>query len=126
MATTKAPSPIDIHVGSRLRTRRVALGMTQATLGERLGLTFQQVQKYEKGKNRMGASRLQQAADVLGVAVPFFFEGGTDGPFKSVGRAPSSAYIDNFVASEDGLRLAKGVHANTEARRAASYRRACE
>jgi transcriptional regulator with XRE-family HTH domain len=107
MATTKAPSPIDIHVGSRLRTRRVALGMSQATLGEAFGLSFQQVQKYENGKNRMGASRLQQAADILGVTVPFFFEGGADGPFKSDGRDPSPAHIDDFVSSEDGQRLIK-------------------
>ena len=66
------PSPIDIHVGSRMRMRRMMLGMSQEKLGDAFGLTFQQVQKYESGKNRMGASRLQQAADILGVEVPFF------------------------------------------------------
>src|SRR4051812_44650191 len=103
----KGPSPIDGHGGSRMRMRRMMLGITQETLGDAFGLTFQQVQKYEKGMNRMGASRLQQAADFLGVAVPFFFEGGTDGPFMSNGRAPSSAYINDFVSSEDGQRLIK-------------------
>ncbi|MGZ5261715.1 MAG: helix-turn-helix domain-containing protein [Burkholderiales bacterium] len=104
---TTSPSPIDIHVGSRLRKRRRMVGISQEKLGEALGLTFQQIQKYEKGVNRIGASRLQQAADVLGVTVSFFFEGGADGPFESDGRAPSPAYLDDFVSSEDGLRLAK-------------------
>jgi transcriptional regulator with XRE-family HTH domain len=104
MVNAKTPSPIDIHVGSRLRKRRRMLGMSQATMGERLGLTFQQVQKYEKGMNRIGASRLQQAADILGVTVPYFFEGGDEGPYKG---ALSPSYIDDFVSSSEGLRLAK-------------------
>jgi transcriptional regulator with XRE-family HTH domain len=66
-------------VGSRLRMQRLASGMSQQSLAEAIGVTFQQVQKYEKGMNRMGASRLQQAANVLEVSVPFFFEGGTTG-----------------------------------------------
>jgi transcriptional regulator with XRE-family HTH domain len=107
MAKTKASDSIDAHVGSRVRIRRLALGMSQATLGERLGLTFQQVQKYEKGMNRMGSSRLQHAADILGVTVPFFFEGNADGPFRSDGRDPFPAYIDDFVTTSDGLRLMK-------------------
>jgi len=72
MAKTKASNAIDAHVGSRVRMRRMMLGMSQEKLGDALGLTFQQVQKYEKGTNRMGASRLQQAADILGVAVHSF------------------------------------------------------
>jgi transcriptional regulator with XRE-family HTH domain len=107
MARTKDINPIDGHVGNRLRMRRIEMGMSQEKLGEAFGLTFQQVQKYEKGMNRMGASRLQQAAYVLGVTVPFFFEGGADGPFMSDGSAPSPSYIDDFVTSHDGLRLAK-------------------
>ena len=107
MAKTKGPSPIDIHVGSRMRMRRMALGMSQEKLAARLGLTFQQVQKYEKGANRMGSSRLQQAADVLGVAAAFFFEGAGGGHYQADGNAPSPAYIENFVASAEGLRLAK-------------------
>jgi transcriptional regulator with XRE-family HTH domain len=106
MAKTKGPSPIDIHVGSRMRIRRMALGMSQEKLATGLGLTFQQVQKYEKGANRMGSSR-QQAADVLRVAAAFFFEGAGGGPYQPDGSAPSPAYIDDFVASEEGLRLAK-------------------
>jgi transcriptional regulator with XRE-family HTH domain len=115
MAKTKGPSPIDIHVGSRMRMRRMALGMSQEKLAKALGLTFQQVQKYEKGANRMGSSRLQQAADVLGVAAAFFFEGADGGPY---GSAPSPAYIDDFVASEEGLRLAKSfMHLHPAVRR---------
>jgi transcriptional regulator with XRE-family HTH domain len=107
MAKTKTPNPIDAHVGSRLGMRRMMLGMSQEKLGEAFGVTFQQVQKYERGVNRMGASRLQQAADILGVAVPFFFEAPVGGPYKPDGRAPSPTYIDDFVSSSDGLRLAK-------------------
>src|SRR4029078_3315429 len=72
--TRGKPDTIDIHVGARLRQRRTLLGMSQEKLGEALGLTFQQVQKYERGANRMGAGRLHQIADVLGVPVAFFFE----------------------------------------------------
>jgi transcriptional regulator with XRE-family HTH domain len=104
---SNGPNPIDTHVGSRVRMRRMMLGMSLEKLGEAFGLTFQQVQKYEKGMNRMGASRLQQAADILGVTVPFFFEGGESGPYKPDGSALSPAYIDDFVSSEDGLRIIK-------------------
>src|SRR3974390_1258007 len=71
----KVPNPIDRHVGSRVRMRRMMLGMSQEKLGDALGLTFQQVQKYEKGANRIGASRLQQISQILQVPVSFFFEG---------------------------------------------------
>ncbi len=75
MIAKKAPNPIDKHVGSRVRMRRMMLGMSQEKLGNNLGLTFQQVQKYEKGTNRIGASRLQQISQILQVPVSFFFEG---------------------------------------------------
>ena len=71
----KTPNPIDVHVGGRVRMRRMLSGMGQEKLGDALGLTFQQVQKYEKGANRMGASRLYQIARVLGVPVESFYEG---------------------------------------------------
>jgi transcriptional regulator with XRE-family HTH domain len=100
----KTPNPIDKHVGSRVRMRRMMLGMSQTTLGEAFGLTFQQVQKYEKGVNRIGASRLQQAAHILHVSVPFFFEG-APGEHKMGEEAPSPAYVNEFVSSEVGLRL---------------------
>src|SRR5690606_18804030 len=71
--STKTPNPIDKYVGSRVRMRRIMLGMSQEKLGEALGLTFQQIQKYEKGTNRIGASRLQQISDIVQVPVSFFF-----------------------------------------------------
>ena len=103
--TIKILNAIDKHVGSRLRMRRMMLDMSQEELGQAFGLTFQQVQKYEKGTNRMGASRLPHAAHILEVPVPFFFEGA---PGQAVdGTAPSPSYVNEFVSSEDGLRLIK-------------------
>lgn len=72
---TGVPDPIDVHVGARVRTRRLLIGMNQETLAKALGLTFQQVQKYEGGTNRVSASRLQEIADVLSVKVGYFYEG---------------------------------------------------
>ena len=102
----KHPNPIDVHVGSRVRTRRLALGMSQEKLGAALGLTFQQVQKYEKGTNRVGASRLQHLARILQVSIGHFFEG-APGQLKAKGNAPSSAFVSDFVTSTEGLTLAK-------------------
>jgi transcriptional regulator with XRE-family HTH domain len=103
----KAPNPIDKHVGSRVRMRRMMLAMSQQKLADALGLTFQQVQKYERGANRMGASRLQQMSDILQVPVEFFFEGApnTSEPHGSNGSALSMAQIDDFISDSDGLRL---------------------
>ena len=70
----KNPNPVDVHVGGRVRMRRILIGLSQEKLGEQLGLTFQQVQKYEKGSNRISASRLWQMAKILGVPVSFFFD----------------------------------------------------
>ncbi len=107
----KAPNPIDKHVGSRVRMRRMMLGMSQEKLGDALGLTFQQVQKYEKGTNRIGASRLQQISIILQVPVSFFFEGApnlVDPPGqKGLEEAPSPAYVSDFLATADGLALTK-------------------
>ncbi|HEX2216769.1 MAG TPA: helix-turn-helix domain-containing protein [Xanthobacteraceae bacterium] len=106
----KAPNPIDKHVGSRVRMRRMMMGMSQEKLGGALGLTFQQVQKYEKGTNRIGASRLQQISDILQVPVSFFFEGAPNlsGQAASgLGEAPSPAYVSDFLATSDGLALTK-------------------
>src|SRR5216117_1975451 len=103
----KAPNPIDRHVGSRVRMRRMMLAMSQEKLGDALGLTFQQVQKYEKGTNRIGASRLQQISHILQVPVAFFFEGAPNAsaPHGSHGSALSIAQIDNLVSDSNGLRL---------------------
>ena len=103
----KAPSPIDKHVGSRVRMRRIMLAMSQHKLGTALGLTFQQVQKYEKGAARIGASPLQQISQILQVPVAFFFDGlpNASAPHGSNESALSMAQIDNFVSDLDGLRL---------------------
>ena len=102
----KAPDLTDQHVGGRVRMRRLMLAMSQERLGGALGLTFQQVQKYENGTNRMGASRLQQMCDILQVPVEFFFEGAPNAsePHGS-GSALSVAQIDDFISNSDGLRL---------------------
>lgn len=105
----KAPNPIDKHVGSRVRMRRMMVGMSQEKLGEHLGITFQQIQKYEKGTNRIGASRLQQISTVLAVPVAFFFEGApTVSPdTEGFAEAHSPAYVSDFLATSDGLVLTR-------------------
>jgi transcriptional regulator with XRE-family HTH domain len=105
----KAPNPIDKHVGSRVRMRRMMLSMSQEKLGDALGLTFQQVQKYEKGTNRIGASRLQQISQILQVPVAFFFVGAPslNPPPDGMKEAPSPAYVSDFLATSEGLALTK-------------------
>ena len=107
--STKAPNPVDKYVGSRVRMRRIMLGMSQEKLGEALGLTFQQVQKYEKGTNRVGASRLQQISEILQVPVSFLFDGGPSGATNSEGfsEGSSPAYVSDFLATSEGLALTR-------------------
>jgi len=116
----KVPNPIDRHVGSRVRMRRMMLGMSQEKLGDALGLTFQQVQKYEKGANRIGASRLQQISQILQVPVSFFFEGvpspRSEPRAEGTGDAPSPAYVSDFLATSDGLALTKAFVRITDAK----------
>jgi transcriptional regulator with XRE-family HTH domain len=107
-----AINPTDKHVGSRLRMRRLMLDMSQTDIADALGVTFQQVQKYEKGTNRIGASRLQHISQILQVPVPFFFEGapaasGIPRAAKGTADAPSPAYVADFLATSDGLTLVK-------------------
>jgi transcriptional regulator with XRE-family HTH domain len=104
-------NPVDVHVGGRVRLRRMLLGMSQEKLGEGLGLTFQQVQKYEKGANRIGASRLFELARILGVSVQYFFEElashegdvsqGAPGFAESIG----DDYLVEFLNSREGIEL---------------------
>lgn len=103
----KVINPTDKHVGARVRMRRMMLGMSQEKLGHSLGLTFQQVQKYEKGTNRIGASRLQQISNILQVPVSFFFEGGPNisGQPGLVLSTPSPGYVSDFLSTSDGLAL---------------------
>ena len=105
----KKPNPTDMHVGSRIRLRRNMLGMSQEKLGENLGITFQQIQKYEKGTNRVGASRLQAIADILGMPVAFFFDDlpGHDAGGENRGFAEdtSATMAMEFCTSSEGLQL---------------------
>ncbi|WP_181832594.1 helix-turn-helix domain-containing protein [Bosea caraganae] len=106
----KVPNPIDRHVGSRVRMRRMLAGISQEKLGEALSLTFQQIQKYEKGANRISASRLQQIAKKLEVPVSFFFDGAPNGdatPDGGFADSSSTAYISDFLATSEGVQLTK-------------------
>jgi transcriptional regulator with XRE-family HTH domain len=100
-------NPIDKHVGSRVRMRRLMLEMSQIQLADGLGLSFQQVQKYEKGANRIGASRLQQISQILQVPVPFFFEGVPGRSGATVEITESDSYVNDFLATSDGMALVK-------------------
>ncbi|QIB36176.1 helix-turn-helix domain-containing protein [Ancylobacter pratisalsi] len=107
--TKKSPNPIDKHVGSRVRMRRMMVGMSQEKLGENLGITFQQIQKYEKGTNRIGASRLQNISNVLGVPISFFFDGAPNGGTSLAGFAEdaSPAFVSDFLATSEGIALTR-------------------
>lgn len=114
---TKAPNPIDKYVGSRVRMRRIMLGMSQEKLGEALGLTFQQIQKYEKGTNRVGASRIQQISEILQVPVSFLFEGGpTSVSGNGFGEGTSPTYVSDFLATSEGLALTRAFTRITDSK----------
>ncbi len=119
MSGRKTPNPTDRYVGARVRMRRLMLGMSQTALGNSLGVTFQQVQKYEKGTNRIGASRLQQISGSLQVPVAFFFEelpipkaqasahaGAQASAQANAGLSPN--LISAVLATSDGLALVEG------------------
>jgi transcriptional regulator with XRE-family HTH domain len=118
---SRRANSIDVHVGSRVRLRRMVLGMSQEKLGEQLGLTFQQVQKYEKGVNRIGAGRLFDLSHVLGVPIQFFYEdapsyaieGSSHGGFAE--RSSENDIVD-FIATREGLELNKAFVRVTDAR----------
>jgi transcriptional regulator with XRE-family HTH domain len=97
------PHPVDIHVGSRVRLRRTMIGMSQEKLGDAIGLTFQQVQKYERGTNRMGASRLFQVSCVLDVPVEFFFEGLNCADLATADRSPGLTEMPSVAYDAPGL-----------------------
>jgi transcriptional regulator with XRE-family HTH domain len=100
----KQANPIDIQVGNRVRIRRMLIGMSQERLGDLLGLTFQQVQKYEKGVNRIGAGRLFEVSRILNVPIDFFYEGVSTQP--GAGEPESAPPVMEFVSSGEGLQLA--------------------
>jgi transcriptional regulator with XRE-family HTH domain len=117
--SARGPTSIDQHVGARLRLRRSLLDMSQSELGEKLGVTFQQVQKYERGTNRVGASRLFHVARVMEVPISYFFEG-LDTEGDSELKGPDSETLYDFIASPDGLALASafaGISDQTVRRR---------
>ena len=101
--SAKQLNAVDVHVGSRVRSLRIQLKMSQTDLGDSLGITFQQIQKYEKGKNRISSSRLHQIAAIFGVAPPYFFED----PLAAAARHDSAAMkdFDEFCASREGVAL---------------------
>jgi len=115
-----ALNPIDKHVGSRVRMRRRTPDMRQTDLGNALGLTFQQVQKYEKGSTRIGASRLRHISQILQVPVPFFFEGAPASlgwpAAEESADAPSPSFVSDFLATSDGLELVRAFTRIEDAR----------
>lgn len=107
-STRKSPNPVDVHVGSRVRLRRMLIGLSQEKLGLSMGLTFQQIQKYEKGVNRIGASRLYKLSQVLDVPVQFFFEGmpsGNDQASPGLAEPDTESFLYEFLNTRDGLEL---------------------
>ena len=100
----KQANPIDLQVGNRVRIRRMLIGMSQERLGDLLGLTFQQVQKYEKGVNRIGAGRLFEVSRILNVPVDFFYEGLATNPTPA-NETDSAPPVMEFVTSGEGLQL---------------------
>jgi transcriptional regulator with XRE-family HTH domain len=101
----RAPSKVDFYFGKRLRMRRIELKISQTDLGEKLGVSFQQVQKYEKGTNRIGADRLQQIAAALEVPVAYFYDGAPGQPGFSADTA--TAGVSAFMTSRDGIAIAR-------------------
>ena len=117
----KQPSSVDAHVGSRVRLRRMLIGMSQEKLGELLGLTFQQVQKYEKGANRIGASRLFDISTILNVPVQYFFEdlpnsAGVQISGRTLSEPDREPFVMDFVSSAEGLQLIRAYTKVTDAR----------
>lgn len=93
MSKTKSPNPVDVYVGQRIRARRHQVDVTQQGLAKALGLTFQQVQKYEKGVNRVGSSRLQQIANVLKASPSYFFEGAPGSADENLGAEKETSFF---------------------------------
>ncbi len=108
-SNAKTPNPIDVHVGSRVRLRRTMAKLSQEKLGNALGVTFQQIQKYEKGTNRIGASRMQKICETLNVPVSFFFEDapGSTSNAGTPGMEESSSanFVMDFLSSAEGIEL---------------------
>ena len=106
MASKKSPNPIDIHVGSRVRLRRMMLGMSQEKLGEALGITFQQIQKYEKGANRVSASKLWDIARFFKVDIGYFFEGLMVAR-PGMAEGEPAAFVHDFPATRQSIEISR-------------------
>jgi transcriptional regulator with XRE-family HTH domain len=113
----RGPTAVDVHVGQKIRAHRIFLGMSQTELADTAGITFQQVQKYERGANRVGASRLQQFSETLGVSPFYFFEGaptvGKEKPAPNEGELPEHEIV-SFLATREGAALVRGFLAIKE------------
>jgi transcriptional regulator with XRE-family HTH domain len=110
---TSKPNPIDVHVGSRVRLRRTLLGMSQEKLGDALGLTFQQVQKYERGANRIGSSRLFKLSQILDVPVSFFFDDMADGVATAgagLGEGVQQPFESDQLSRRETLELVRAYY----------------
>ena len=119
---SKVSNIVDVYVGARLRMRRTMLGMSQSRLGELLGVTFQQVQKYEKGSNRISASRLQHTARVLEVSPGYFFEGApADSAEPGFAEESPQSYVVDFLASTEGLQLNRAFLAGSRPQSATAH-----
>ena len=105
MAARREPRPVDKHVGSRVRMRRLMLGMSQSKLGDALGITFQQLQKCEQGTNRIGASWLQELSTILMVPISFFFDGAPGSNGKRTKEDQAVIRLSSFLATSDGIAL---------------------
>jgi len=106
----RSASPVDLHVGTRIRMRRQLMNMSQEKLGSSLGVTFQQVQKYERGTNRVGASRLWDISRILDVPISFFYEGlDNDFEYQQVAESDQMPIVYDFINSSDGVALARAI-----------------
>ena len=104
----RAPNPVDLHVGARVRMRRKFLGMSQEALAEVIDLTFQQVQKYERGSNRISASKLYEIAKALKAPVAYFFEGyGENEAVEGFSESESEQFVHGFLMTSEGIELAE-------------------
>lgn len=116
----KKPNPVDVHVGGRVRLRRMLVGLSQEKLGDQLGLTFQQVQKYEKGVNRIGASRLFHLSQILDVPVQFFFDDVPSNAMQAVqpgfAENKGDTLVFEFLNSREGLELNRAFSKISDAR----------
>ena len=112
----KPKQPVDIFVGSRMRMRRLLNGLTQKELAQMLGVSFQQLQKYEKGTSRIGPARLQLVAQKLDVPITFFFDGAAGATEEVDGDPPAAAFVHKMVAMTDGQQLARAFMSITDSK----------